>query len=553
MKRLTCFLLACLLAATIGCRSGTVDEVSETSERPVRTLPPAAPAMSSEPLRVWAPSRAEHHPLRGGDYQNRAIDRLLYEPLFDYRTDGQFYGVLADEMIWSDDGLQLTYRLRDDAVFSNELPVTARDAAVSLQTWIFHDTGETIPVDAGELITVDMSDAGTDDLTAENAPETEQTEPTVEPGRPYRFGTKAEVFAAVTSVETRDNTVTVIFSGHYDNAPGYLVFPVLPAEFAGALFAPAAPGSGPYRIQLSGDQGYLAEPVSESGLSVSIEVLAGIGEAMKRFQDGKLDLLLMDPNQYALYSGRQNVRFQGIPTTAYSYLRLDVLSGFLAVEENRELFLRILTWQQRLVENATFPHTFSPWPAGRDDRRLPFRIDEPAADNIPRTPVDRSTLRLVRGNSTYDAELGENLRLLLERFGYHVETVTTTDQNPNPLFDLRLFTFEFEAYPDPYAFIAQTEGGAFRGILTAFPEAAGTLLYMRRYLDQPDESDEALSQMERAAFGEALSIVSAELPIVGLTVPSAGIAYGNRVEGQLKTAYQSPYAGLEDLIVWPIP
>lgn len=582
MKRLTVYLVAFVLlflplASCAPTVSETKVQVSDTV--PVQTLPAPGVELSPEPVRIWTTSRQQHHPLRGGTYQNRAIDKLLYDPLIDYEQGGRLSGVLAESFAWSDDGLSLIFTLKEGVTFSDGTSLTARDAVVSLQTHVNHRRGqESQPEDeegtAGGGVEVNNPEASeeplpesADDMAEPVADNTQdeagapvQPETSPEPETPgdaplvRRFGSETDVFTAITGIsQDEEGRVVVTFSEHFRNAPGFLICPVLPATDASNLYAPTAPGTGTYRLTLVSDTNYEASTVEAgAGLSVDIRVVNNIGDAMKLMQNGELDLVLMDQDQYALYSGRQNLRFQGIPVNAYTYLRMDVQNGFLAEGDHLEQFMDILGWQQKLLENAAFPHWHSVLPVSRSDGRMPFQFNYfDYAGIIPELPLGDAPIRIVKGTSTFDAELAENIRLLLERFNYQVELLTETAENPQPAAELRLSTYHYEGYPDAYEFIRLAENGRFRPVLDAFPESAETLLSLRDVIDLPEP--EAIGHAERIAYASEVRALTFQLPIIGIGVPSAGIAYSTRVEGQLKTAYNSPYTGLEDLTVWPIP
>lgn len=577
MKRLLLFIMAVssLLFFVVSCRPAeTITETAPQETIIQHTLPQAGVELSPEPVRIWTTTRQHHHPLRGGSFQNKAIDQLLYEPLINYEMDGRLVGVLASSFGWSEDGLSLIFELKEGVTFSDGTDLTPRDVVVSLQTHINHqrstyvdesETGEEESGSGGGMETAEQASESADILTEETLPDEagaplspdvppDPTADEVDPEVAPQFGSKADVLAAISSISSdEEGRIIVSFSRRLSNAVAFLICPILPAVEASNLYAPMAPGSGIYKLQLESDINYVATPVEEDvGLAIDIRVVENVGEAMKLLQNGELDLLLMDKNQYALYSGRQNLRFQGVPENAYTYLRINVQSGFLAVGEQLEQFMDIISWQQKLLENATSPHWHSVLPVSRSDRRMPFQFNyyEYAGD-IPTLPTGEAPIRLLKGPSTFDAELAENLRLLLERFNYQVELITASPDEPQPEAELRLITYPFEGFPDAYEFMMSAESGQYRAVLDAFPEATNVLLAGRELIDTAEER--AYSQAERLQYASDMRALTFQLPIIGIGVPSAGIAFSPRVEGQLKTAYNSPYTGLEDLTVWPIP
>jgi hypothetical protein len=107
--------------------------VTPVSE-PEKTLPPATVSVDTDIIKLWTKPRAEHHPLRGGDFQNRALDQLLYEPLFSFQNDGVLLPILAERAEFAADGLSVTIKLKNRS-FSNGRKLTAFDAAESMSVW----------------------------------------------------------------------------------------------------------------------------------------------------------------------------------------------------------------------------------------------------------------------------------------------------------------------------------------------------------------------------------------------------------------------------------
>ena len=66
----------------------------------------------------------------------RIMARLVFEPLLDLDANGHVQPVLAEDYEVSDDGLTLTFTLRDDVTFHDGSPMEAADAVASVQRWL---------------------------------------------------------------------------------------------------------------------------------------------------------------------------------------------------------------------------------------------------------------------------------------------------------------------------------------------------------------------------------------------------------------------------------
>lgn len=203
MKRLAAALAAlALLLSLAGCgRDG-----AERSPAPAPT-PSAAPS----PTPGAAPGTMEFvlpyygdggfHPITGTNRTNLTLAPLLYEGL--YELDGAFepQPLLCEAAFVSGDGLTWSFTLRQGAAFSDGSPLTAADAAYSLQLAM------------GE-------------------------------GAPY--ATRLKNIRAVRA--EADGTLTVALNAPNGNLPALLDVPVVKETEAGPL------GTGPYVLRAEGDE-----------------------------------------------------------------------------------------------------------------------------------------------------------------------------------------------------------------------------------------------------------------------------------------------------------
>lgn len=136
MKGRAC-LTAVLLALTLALSLCGCDAVPEPEDTPVPS-PSPSPSVSPTPepeaaqFALGYTSASPLHPLKTTDQSNLNAAALVYEGL--YELDGSFepQPVLAQAAAPSEDGLTWTVTLRQDAVFSDGMPLTAEHVAASL-------------------------------------------------------------------------------------------------------------------------------------------------------------------------------------------------------------------------------------------------------------------------------------------------------------------------------------------------------------------------------------------------------------------------------------
>lgn len=68
-------------------------------------------------------------------HATRIIARTFYEPLITLDAEGEVQPVLAEDFEVSDDGLTITFNLRDDVVFHNGEEMTEEDVIASFERW----------------------------------------------------------------------------------------------------------------------------------------------------------------------------------------------------------------------------------------------------------------------------------------------------------------------------------------------------------------------------------------------------------------------------------
>ena len=121
-------LLAALCLLLAGCGPAPAPEATPA---PTPSAPPAEEA--AEFALACYPS-AGFHPITGANRTNLSLAGLVYEGLFELDGAFRFHGVLCASHAVSEDGLTWTFRLRQDACFSDGSPLTAAQVVSSLET-----------------------------------------------------------------------------------------------------------------------------------------------------------------------------------------------------------------------------------------------------------------------------------------------------------------------------------------------------------------------------------------------------------------------------------
>lgn len=75
-------------------------------------------------------------PLNTTAHASRVLARVIFEPLLDFDAEGEVQPVLAEEFEVSEDGLTLTFTLREDVPFHDGSTMEAADVVASLDRWI---------------------------------------------------------------------------------------------------------------------------------------------------------------------------------------------------------------------------------------------------------------------------------------------------------------------------------------------------------------------------------------------------------------------------------
>lgn len=126
MKRLSVFLLLLALSLT-----GCAGETAQTPATPEPSVS-AAPEVTRTAFTLPYFPDASLHPITGNNRSDLVLASLVYQGLFELDNTFTPHGVLCTASTTSDDGLTWSFTL-GDSLFSDGSPVTAADAAASLE------------------------------------------------------------------------------------------------------------------------------------------------------------------------------------------------------------------------------------------------------------------------------------------------------------------------------------------------------------------------------------------------------------------------------------
>ena len=140
-------LLFGLIFVLAGCAPAAQTEPVSTEvvePAPVVEQPPEAPEPTTAPepatLRVgWAGSPDSLNPGVGTLMEAYTIYELVYETIYNLELDGSYKLELAESAEVSEDGLVWTFKMRPGAKWHDGQPVTAGDAAFTLNYYAAHE------------------------------------------------------------------------------------------------------------------------------------------------------------------------------------------------------------------------------------------------------------------------------------------------------------------------------------------------------------------------------------------------------------------------------
>lgn len=287
------------------------------------------PSAPSGELRLWWSSRETLNPLLDDSESGQAVNRLIFDGLFQIDHDQQIQPGLANRLVVLDDsdGRVVDIYLTADNLFHNGLPVTADDVKANLDFIL--ENSERSPF-AASLADISAS----------------------------------EVIA--------DNILRLILNRPSPWLAYALNFPVIPAASLTSAPYDLVPGTGLFQMSgYSANDGLILTRNRTSEQpgdleNIRVRTYDNLTEALKALSDDQIDLLNLPPDQYDRYRMRDSLRFE-------QYAADEII--FLAYNTN---YSRILSDDGRLLYVKKLLTADSPIFSGREGEFYPVNLPMPA-------------------------------------------------------------------------------------------------------------------------------------------------------------------------------
>lgn len=423
------------------------------------------------------------------------------------------------------------------------------------------------------------------------------------------FLPRKEAIQSIREIVTVDDSIEIRLSGRCDNLPDFLNTPIIPAEYTQGVQWELPPGTGSWYCQdffITGEL-KLAQTDGRQELTVMVNVYDSAKSAMLAFINGDLDLLLLSASSWPRYGGARDIRSRKMPNGQFAYLQVNTDKGALSDNEYYEAMQKAFLRSNLTTDMPAGSWLYSPQPEKDIHPYLPMvsvvkaKMQELTAeadlDLLRAEPI--KSLLLTWPEQSYLKIVGEEVRLQLrtqnipvvregeslmpeETTETEAEPVATEAATPTPTLDPNLIVLPDET-TSPETQASSTETYYSGEIPTSsdlelaissadYPEPY--LFY--KYLPGADADDEALAILKESYWKrlrldssatikanpetESVSLLAATMALVeladagsilGLALPSDVICFGAHIEGVVGTKSDSPYEGLEDLIIWP--
>lgn len=358
-------------------------------------------ALTTEPLRIYCQKRVHWNPLDTFDPSGKALFSLVYRGLFTIDSSERLQYDLLQSALWSPDHRNLTLQMKDQLVFPNGTQLRARDVAVSILAYraflrwaVANDNAFQQPVldpEEWKQISLDEIDSFIATSPGQTTSELGTSTAEEESPAPIEMGysrreqindlanrrsdpTGLDTLDAIESIEIlSDKRLTLNLTRHCDELPWQLIFPILSAS--DALSHPLEPVEGISQFYLTSKRQdeavqnlqilYRPEGSSENRILCNVLQIEDEREALKAFNRGDLDLLLLKPETYRLQANRREVKSIPIETQTIRCLVLrNNASGKLSDSDLGTAFREaIKTWpiQSALGSALRLPYHRRDW------------------------------------------------------------------------------------------------------------------------------------------------------------------------------------------------
>lgn len=525
MVILTIILVVCLLSA--GCtvlptqNSGTSTGVTvpaETSAGPTPT--DGLPAAPSGILRLWWSTRSTLNPLLDLSESGIAASRLVFEGLFQINASQQILPGLAQTISFDATGLTADLKLTGGRAFHDGSTVSADDIKACIDFILANPAQSAYAAALSNVVRADVIDELTIRLTL----------------------AQPDYWLAYR-----------------------LTFPILPAASLSAAPFDLIPGTGLFRMEAY-EAGKALDlrlaDESEAGFAVrQIRLIEfeSFNEAMKAFEDDRLDLVNLQPSDYRRYILRDSLRFGQYSGNEAIILAYNTNQKHLLSDPSRLAYLkRLLSTSALSVPGSSgltagVPVLPDSWLLDGADFSESDALEGLGVVNWPAT--SGQLVILVPSGDSLRMDLAESIGNRLDQAGITWRTsLVPADSYAAECragnYDLALLTVTLPAEPDPMWLYSDSrplsfaELGTLAGtgledydIWRSRLQASATLAAMNRQTD--------VGIMARNLFKTAV-----RSPWSVLLIRASAILYGDRVIGQILPDRYHPYRGIEELWIW---
>jgi peptide/nickel transport system substrate-binding protein len=501
----------------------------QPTAQPTPTVPvDAKPGAPSGILRIWWSTRQSLNPLLDNSQSGQAVDRLIYQGLFQVDRTGQAIPQLALSLTWLTAGALAQINLKPGVSFQDGQPLTAADVAASLQYIQANAAVSPYAPALTQIGQISVIDASTLQLSL------------VRPDPWLAFA---------------------------------LTFPVVPAA---SLLSPqpfdVLPGTGRFRIdQYTAGEGLMLSrwTGNEPGLALGDNQLTTIkvieyntlNEAMQAFTGDQIDLVSLAPEEYARYQTSSSLRFEPYADNRILLVAYNTARKKLLAESDRLLAIKRVLDPTAVAgdigsgwgEATPVPLPAQSWLLGgvaADVKDVLDGLGDPAWGATSHDLV----MLAPQGDVVY-GQIASAIGRCLDGAGIGWQLVSEAPAGywqtfSSGAYDLALMDLTLPRQPDPtwlyrddrpigYAPLAARSGSALAEYDT----------WRQKLLQQF-----AINSADQIAAGDMLAVTLAETaarsPWSTLLIRSAALLYGSRIMGQCQPAADNPYQGIEGLWVW---
>jgi hypothetical protein len=586
LKRVTAILLSVICVISLAsCVRVPNDDVFSTTlptdDATIATLPPPIGNEKVTELRVAIRYETDMNPLFPKHYSTRSLFALVYETLFSVDHEGKIVPDLAKSITY--DVATMTYRIQieDGKTFHSGKKLTAQDVKASLLKTVSLMTADL----NDEEPTTNPDDTGTDQSTGKL--EDDELSASYKDGAQFQVSSFSLMTASmkkeyrnIRQVSTEGSDVILIELHKPDpHVIGLLTFPIIPESDVNLRSMNPVSGSGEWQIVSTGSGRLVTlERVNRgSGIvSISAKAFDETAEAMQAFDDGEIDVLVLDSSETSLYADRSRIRKQRIDYPCYIslYFRDDDRDSALLWRDYmvREIrsdskgdqfaapFVRalypLLPGDSRL-QNVPIPaYAVGDLPVIElpDDEPEPSETIDDAGAPASVKPDKRAPFVLLVPEGFTPHRLVENIGACVARLGRRfapqfVSKEEWTNTLRKNAYDAALLTDVSHLFLDPVDYLEGLQGaGLFDWTEIVDADDIVTLREAQRLISLPEGAN--LELFSEITYAQTVSRVFSALPVLGLAITETMVLYGNNVENTMSGSWDSPYENIEELIVW---